>query len=85
MMSVPAPHDGFLFDAFGFGTVPPQEAKDGVADVSASLMALRGELLSLRTGEASRALLVSAEAWSDFLTRIDDHLARAWVALQERA
>ncbi|GLR54342.1 hypothetical protein GCM10007923_55590 [Shinella yambaruensis] len=84
-MSAPAPHDGFLFDTFGFGTIPPQEAKDGVADVSADLMALRAELLPLRTGEAKTAMAMKAEAWDDLLTRIDDHLARAWIALQERA
>ncbi|CAK7258655.1 MULTISPECIES: hypothetical protein [unclassified Shinella] len=95
-MSAPAPHDGFLFDIFGFGTVPPQEAKDGVADVSASLMALRAELLHLRSGVAMAAMDMPAKwsvpftdmtpvRWDDLLTRIDDHLARAWIALQERA
>jgi len=74
----------------------PQQAHTERSALPADLMALRVELHSIQAGVACAAMGMPAkwcEPWADMtpqqvdalFTRIDDHLARAWVALQERA
>lgn len=70
----------------------PGAAQDGRQSLLADIMAIRLELHLLRSGVCHAAMGMPAE-WSepyasmapseleDLLNRIDDHLARCWIAL----